>query len=227
MALILLAEDDYYLGRDLKLMLEHEGYQVLAAGSVKEAVQLFLSAPVIDLFLLDYWLPDGDGFLLLSKIRERSHAPILFLTACDDEQTVSQGLDAGADDYILKPFRKAELISRIRANLRRRGFEREQAVMVSGTLRLDPFSHEVSVSGVPVKLRPTEYRLLLLFMENPGLLFSRERLVEALSEDDPEYISEDNVLNVEISRLRKALPPGLIETVRGFGYRFVGEVRKL
>ena len=85
----------------------------------------------------------------------------------------------------------------------------------------------MSVSGVPVKLRPTEYRLLLLFMENPGLLFSRERLVEALSEDDPEYISEDNVLNVEISRLRKALPPGLIETVRGFGYRFAGEVRKL
>ena len=227
MALILLAEDDYYLRRDLKLMLEHEGYQVLAAGSVKEAVQLFLSAPVIDLFLLDYWLPDGDGFLLLSKIREKSRAPVLFLTACDDEQTVTRGLDSGADDYILKPFRKAELISRIRANLRRREMQREQAVLVSGPLQLDPFSHEVTISGEAIKLRPTEYRLLLLFMENPGLLFSREHLIEALSEDDPEYISEDNVLNVEISRLRKALPPGLIETVRGFGYRFAGEVRKL
>lgn len=227
MAVILLAEDDFYLKRDLKLMLVQEGFQVLTAGNVKEAVQLLLSASIIDLFLLDYWLPDGDGLQLLLKIRERSGAPVLFLTACDDEQTIIRGLDSGADDYILKPFRKAELISRIRANLRRRGFEREQAVMVAGTLRLDPFSHEVSVSGVPVKLRPTEYRLLLLFMENPGLLFSRERLVEALSEDDPEYISEDNVLNVEISRLRRVLPPGIIETVRGFGYRFVGEVRKL
>lgn len=226
MAVILLAEDDFYLRRDLGLMLKEEGCSILAAGSVREAMQYILSRNDIDLYLLDLWLPDGDAFTLLSKIRERSTAPVLFLTACDDEQSVIRSLESGADDYVTKPFRKAELLSRIHANLRRSAVSRGTTVLVSGDLKLDPFRHEVKLKDELLPLRPAEFRLLQLFMENPGLLFSRERLLDALSENDPESLAEDNALSVQISRLRKVLPLDYIETVRGFGYRFAPEVRR-
>ena len=223
---ILLTEDDYYLRRDLKELLTKEGFSVVTARSLSESMQKLLSGQEIDLFLLDLWLPDGDGYAFLSEIRRRTDAPVLFLTACDDEASVIRALEEGADDYITKPFRKAELLSRIRANLRRQSLQREEYVLESGGLTVDVSAHEVRLDGELLPLRPAEYRLLLLFMENPGRLITRDRLLSALEEAYDDDAADDNTLNVQISRLRKALPAGLIETERGFGYRFKGEVRK-
>lgn len=227
MAKILLIEDDFYLRRDLKQMLVKENHEIRTAGSMQEALQYLYTAPDTALFLVDLWLPDGDGFEILDKIRQHTQAPVLFLTACDDEQSVIRALESGADDYITKPFRKAELLSRIRANLRRSSLRTSESVLICGGLRLDPFRHEVTLDGEVLSVRPSEYRLLLFFMEHPGLLFSRERLQEVSAGDDAENVSEDNALNVQMSRLRKLLPKGMIDTVRGFGYRFTGDVRKV
>ena len=226
MAKILLIEDDFYLRRDLGILLREAGHEVLSAGTAKDAVQTVLSRDGIDLALLDLWLPDGDGFLVLEKIRARSRMPVLFLTACDDEESVIRGLNEGADDYITKPFRKAELLSRIAANLRRMEQPSEEMMLISDSLVLNPATHTVTKDGKELSLRPAEYRLLLLMMENAGILLSRERLLMELDSDDAEEAVENNTLSVHISRLRKALPGDLIGTVRGFGYRFTGEVRK-
>ena len=226
MSTILLSEDDYYLRRDLTELLSKEGFSVAAARSLSESIQKLRSGQEIDLFLVDLWLPDGDGYTLLSEIRARSAAPVLFLTVCDDEHSVIRALEQGADDYITKPFRKAELLSRIRANLRRQALAKEENVLESGGLSVDVSAHEVCLDGEILTLRPAEYRLLLLFMENPGRLLTRDRLLSVLEETYIDDAADDNTLNVQISRLRKALPTGLIETERGFGYRFRGEVRK-
>ena len=226
MSTILLSEDDYYLRRDLTELLSKEGFSVAAARSLSESIQKLRSGQEIDLFLVALWLPDGDGYTLLSEIRARSAAPVLFLTVCDDEHSVIRALEQGADDYITKPFRKAELLSRIRANLRRQALAKEENVLESGGLSVDVSAHEVCLDGEILTLRPAEYRLLLLFMENPGRLLTRDRLLSVLEETYIDDAADDNTLNVQISRLRKALPTGLIETERGFGYRFRGEVRK-
>ena len=224
---ILLVEDDYYIRRDLGQMLSGEGYTVFLAESRSEGLQYLFREKDIDLYLLDLWLPDGDGFSLLKTIREGSSAPVLFLTVCDDEPSVIQALEQGADDYITKPFRKAELLSRIRANLRRQTLQQEGVSLEAEGLMLNPQTHEVAYLGEPVSLRPAEYRLLYLLMQNPGILITRERLLSELDQDTYTDGAENNTLNVQISRLRKAVPKNLIRTERGFGYRFTGRVRKL
>ena len=224
MPTILVVEDDDILRRDLSRILSREGYGVLTAASLSEAEAALPGAP--DLFLLDVWLPDGEGFSLLPVIREMSPAPVLFLTACDDEASVIRGLDLGADDYITKPFRKAELLSRIRANLRRTRAGVLDGPLTAGDLVLDPLTHTVTNAGRAIALRPAEFRLLRLFMENPGLLFSRDRLIERLNADPAEDPLEDNTVSVYISRLRGAIGSRYIETVRGFGYRFRADAGK-
>lgn len=226
MVKILFVEDDFYLRRDVRTLLQQENYQVIAAADGREAEQVLLKEKDIALFLLDLWLPDMDGFELLEKVRSESHAPVLFLTACDDEPSVIRALDLGADDYITKPFRQAELLSRIRANLRRMNTLSDAEVLESDGLVLNLSSHEVRLHDVPLSLRPTEYRLLELFMQNPGILLKRDRLLSALDRESLDELLEDNTLTVQISRLRKAIPKELIETVRGFGYRFTGTVNR-
>ncbi len=226
MVKILFVEDDFYLRRDVRTLLQRENYQVIAAADGREAEQVLLKEKDIALFLLDLWLPDMDGFELLKKVRSLSHAPVLFLTACDDEPSVIRALDLGADDYITKPFRQAELLSRIRANLRRMNTLSDAEVLESDGLVLNLSSHEVRLHDVPLSLRPTEYRLLALFMQNPGILLKRDRLLSALDRESMDELLEDNTLTVQISRLRKAIPKELIETVRGFGYRFTGTVNR-
>ena len=226
MVKILFVEDDFYLRRDVRTLLQQENYQVIAAADGREAEQVLLKEKDIALFLLDLWLPDMDGFELLEKVRSESHAPVLFLTACDDEPSVIRALDLGADDYITKPFRQAELLSRIRANLRRMNTLSDAEVLESDGLVLNLSSHEVRLHDVPLSLRPTEYRLLELFMQNPGILLKRDRLLSALDRESLDELLEDNTLTVQISRLRKAIPKELIETVRGFGYRFTGTANR-
>ena len=226
MAVILLVEDDALLRRDLKQLLINDGYSVNTAADLKEARLYSGTAADTDLFLLDVWLPDGDGFDFLSEVRKKSQAPVLFLTACDDEASIIRGLNLGADDYITKPFRKAELLSRIRANLRRSEVVRESRQLISGGLVMDTVRHEVRLHGKMLELRPAEYRLLRIFMENPGRLMMRGQILDRLQEETWEDAVEDNTLSVHISRLRAAVGPGFIETVRGFGYRFKEEVRE-
>ena len=224
MPTILVVEDDNILRRDLSRILSREGYGVLTAASLAEAEAALPGAP--DLFLLDVWLPDGEGFSLLPLIREASPAPVLFLTACDDEASVIRGLDLGADDYLTKPFAMKELLSRIRANLRRTRAGVLDGPLTAGDLVLDPLTHTVTNAGRAIALRPAEFRLLRLFMENPGLLFSRDRLIERLNADPAEDPLEDNTVSVYISRLRGAIGSRYIETVRGFGYRFRADAGK-
>ncbi len=227
MAVILLIEDDRYLQRDLRILLLREGYAVLQAEGIASAKQTILSSSDISLILLDLWLPDGNGLELLPWIREKTRVPLLILSAADDESSVIRGLEEGADDYITKPFRKAELLSRIRANLRRLEYRQEQTILRAGDLMLNPFTHDVTIQEKPVPLTAVEFRLLENFMENPGILLSRERLITMSAQDFLEEDLEENTLNVRISRLRAKIGPGMIETVRGFGYRFNGEVRRI
>lgn len=227
MPTILLIEDDIYLQRDLQILLQKEGYAVLPVSDIAAAKQILLGSSDISLILLDLWLPDGNGLDLLPWIRQRTRVPLLILTAADDEQSVVHGLERGADDYITKPFRKAELLSRIRANLRRLEYEKDQTILESSGLELNPFTHDVTLRDEKLQLTPVEFRLLSLFMENPGILLSRDRLLTASAGDYSDEDLEENTLNVRISRLRMKIGAGFIETVRGFGYRFTGEVRKI
>ena len=150
--------------------------------------------------------------------------PVIFLTACDDEESVVKGLDLGGDDYVSKPFRTAELLSRIQANLRRNG-KRPSDVMKSGQIRVDTHASTVQKDGSEVSLSSIEYRLLVVLMENPGRIVRRESLMEKLWDAWGQEI-EDNTLSVNISRLRRKIGSEYIETIRGFGYRFAKPVER-
>ena len=222
----MVVEDDYFLRRDLKEILTRRGYEVWTAGTEKDAVQVSLQQPDIDLYLLDVWLPDGDGFSLCQRIRSRSNSPVLFLTACNDEESVMKGLDMGGDDYVSKPFRSGELLARIQANLRRALQREPEGRLWCEGISLHLNDGTLLVQEKAVSLRPVEYRLLKLVMLNAGRIVKRERLLELLW-DEAEGAVEDNTLNVHMSRLRAKLGNECIETIRGFGYRFVKEVRQM
>lgn len=223
---ILVAEDDYYLQRDLKELLTGQGYEVVSASSKQEAMQYILSDKNISLYLLDVWFDDGEGFALCEQIRKQSINPVLFLTACDQEEYVVRGLNMGADDYIVKPFRVSELLSRIRANLRRMNYARGQRILVSKELTLNPFQCEVTLSGRVLSLSPTEYKLLYILMKNAGILLKREQLLELLCAELADPV-ENNTLSVQVSRLRSKIGAEYIETVWGFGYRFLPSVTEV
>ena len=226
MSKILIVEDDYYLRRDLKEILSGRGYEAVVAGTKKEAIQVDLQQADIDLYLLDVWLPDGDGFELCQRIRSRSSQPILFLTACNDEESVMKGLDMGGDDYVTKPFRSGELLARIQANLRRSNRKEPESKLWCEGVTLWLNEGTLTVQDKPVVLRPVEYRLLKVLMLNAGRIVKREQLLELLW-DEADNAVEDNTLSVHISRLRAKLGNEYIETIRGFGYRFTKEVRQV
>lgn len=221
---ILIVEDDRYLQRDLKELLIRKGYQVMTALTKKEGMQHILNQKDIDLYLLDVWLPDGEGFELCTQIRKQNLKPVIFLTACDDEESVVKGLDMGADDYIAKPFRSAELLSRIQANLRRQK-QNTGIVLCCDEIVLDQSNESVSKAGKDIGLRPVEYRLLLSLMRHAGRIVKREQLLEKLWDETDESV-EDNTLSVHISRLRRKIGMEYIETIRGFGYRFTKSVQE-
>jgi DNA-binding response OmpR family regulator len=225
MSKILVVEDELFLQKKLRELLEKYGYQVLTASGVSEALYHVQNSPAIDLFLLDVWLPDGDGFELCSRIRRRSMKPILFLTACGDEESVVRGLNIGGDDYIAKPFRTGELISRIQANLRRQTVFRGVKIRKSGEIRLDQAQGRVYKDEEELELGSAEYHLLLILMENAGRIVKREQLLEKLWDDSGKYV-EDNTLSVSMSRLRRKIGGAYIETIRGFGYRFTKPVEE-
>ncbi len=227
---ILLVEDEPGIQELLKFNLTQAGHRVTVTGDAEHALQ-FLRHGLPDVILLDWMLPGMSGIDLCRRLRSDERyqpIPIIMLTARGEERDKVLGLDSGADDYITKPFSPRELVSRIRAVLRRRAPQMTGEAVEIGGLRLDPTSHRVQGGGQTLELGPTEFRLLHFFMTHPERVHSRTQLLDQVWGDD--VFVEERTVDVHIRRLRLALEPsghaGLIQTVRGAGYRFsAGVVR--
>lgn len=220
MTKILLVEDDGQIAAYLGELLRAEGFDTQIASSKKEAGECLL-AQAFDLVLLDVSLPDGNGFSICAEIKREYEIPVIFLTASGDEYSVVAGLDMGADDYIAKPFRPRELISRIRSVLRR--CKKEQRILSCGDLRVNVSSATVTKGEKELFLSALEYRLLLLLMQNKGQILTRNQLLEEIWDASGEYVN-DNTLSVYMKRLREKIEenpqsPRLLHTIRGIGYR--------
>ncbi len=216
-AKILLAEDDEFLRSGLVEMLQKEGYEIHAAGTCAAAKAL-LFGNGFDLIILDVMLPDGNGFDLCREIRNSgAAAPILFLTACDDEIQIVRGLDSGADDYVTKPFRLLELLSRVRALLRRN----TKSAPAAGNIILNEDNMTVNINGNKIYLTPTEYHILCILMRNRGSIVTRDSLLQGIWDCEGAFV-DNNTLSVHISRLREKIGAENIKTVRGVGYRWEG-----
>lgn len=225
---ILVVEDEVDIRDGLCEILVKEGYNAVGCADMEQAKQ-YAAIPGISMFLLDVMLPDGDGFELCKYIRQQLglDAPVIFLTAMDDEDSVVKGLEFGGNDYLGKPFRRRELIARVGAHLNRyrnqNKSDRDMDLLRYGELRLDAASGRLYRNNEEVPIRRNELKLLSCFMENPGILISRERLLELMWDIDGEFV-DDNTLSVAVSRLRKKIGKWngveYIETVRGIGYRW-------
>jgi len=212
---ILLVEDDSALRSALEELLSREGYDVVKTSSVRSAKAEMNSD--IDLIMLDVGLPDGDGVSLCRQWRsEGVLMPILFLTAKDEELDVVRGLDAGGNDYVTKPFRMQELLSRIRALLRRN--QKETTITRSG-ITLDTTKLQASRGEETLQLTVTEYKILAKLISERSII-TRAALLEALWDVDSRFI-DDNTLSVHISRLREKVGGSHIKTIRGVGYQWV------
>ena len=220
MTKILLVEDDGQIASYLGELLRAEGFDTQIAGSKKEAGECLL-VQAFDLVLLDVSLPDGNGFSICAEIKREYEIPVIFLTASGDEYSVVAGLDMGADDYIAKPFRPRELISRIRSVLRR--CKKEQRILNCGDLKVNVSSATVAKGEKELFLSALEYRLLLLLLQNKGQILTRNQLLEEIWDASGEYVN-DNTLSVYMKRLREKIEekpqsPRLLHTIRGIGYR--------
>lgn len=212
---IFILEDDAFLREGLSEMLQKEGYITECASTCSEA-RAALSASRYNLIIFDVMLPDGNGFDLCSEIRKAdSNTPLLFLTACDDEIQVVRGLDAGADDYVTKPFKLLELLSRVRALLRRNS----SAIMKSKDITVNSQNITVMKNGENIFVTPTEFQILSVLIRNNGVIVTRNTLLQNIWDDNNNFI-DDNTLSVHISRLREKIGAEHIVTVRGVGYRW-------
>ena len=212
---LLLVEDDAVLRSGLTELFVREGYEVIQAGSVRDARKNL--TPAVQGIVMDVGLPDGDGVALCREWRMQGEKrPILFLTAKDEEWDVVRGLDSGGNDYVTKPFRMQELLSRVRVLLR--GSEPRQVLSRSGFV-VDEARMQVQKNGEGLPLTLTEYKILLMLMENKAVV-PRERLLEALWDDGGKFI-DDNTLSVHMSRLREKVGAEHIRTLRGVGYQWM------
>lgn len=221
---ILVIEDEPAIQELISVNLSYAGHKVLRAFDAEQA-QTLIRAELPDLILLDWMLPGASGITLAKKLRSDDRTrqvPIIMLTAKGSEHDKIEGLEAGADDYITKPFSPKELMARIKAVLRRRAPQLTDDVVKIGTLSLDPATHRVTGDGVTLTIGPTEFRLLHFFMTHTERVFSRAQLLDQVWGDH--VFVEERTVDVHIRRLRKALEPtghdSHIETVRGAGYRF-------
>jgi two-component system OmpR family response regulator len=213
---VLLAEDDATLGAQLQSTLTQAGYAVDLAPDGQDALHLGLTEPY-DAIVLDLGLPRMDGLSVLQRWRHQGQTtPVLILTARDSWHEKVTGIDAGADDYLTKPFHAAELLARLRA-LVRRAQGLASALLQVGELALDTRSGMVTHHGAPISLTAHEYRLLAYLMHRPGQVVSRSELVEHLYAQD--FDRDSNTVEVFVARLRRKLGADCIETVRGLGYR--------
>lgn len=227
---ILLVEDDFALAMGTEFALQVEGYEVIRAKDVSEA-KLAVTSSKPDLILLDVMLPDGNGYDLCKHIREEGNmVPIIFLTAVGEEANIVQGLELGADDYVTKPYRVKELLSRIAANLRRSKMAtgsvgenaKDKDVYSFGHHEFNNAKFVLYDDGQTVDCTPSELRLLRELLIHEGQVLTRTQLLERLYDTEDNFI-DDNTLSVYMKRLRTKLSDdaSFIETVRGVGYRFV------
>lgn len=217
---LLLAEYDLSVTGDLIRFLSKEGFYVRATPSPADVPDMLISED-FDIVLLDISQPGSDGYALCSAIKGKYDIPVIFISSSDDEHSVVTGLDMGADDYISKPFRSRELLSRIRSVLRRAG--KAQTVLEHGDIRVDTVKGLVTKSGKELFLSTLEYRMLLFFLSNKGRVISREKLLEEIWDIGGGYVN-DNTLTVYIKRIREKIEdnpsaPQIIRTVRGIGYK--------
>lgn len=219
---ILLIEDDVNLTELVRYNLERDGFETALSADGEEGLMMAIERPP-DLVLLDWMLPNLSGIEICRRLRrnaETANVPIIMLTARTEEGDRVRGLEIGADDYVVKPFSPRELIARINAVLRRVRPALSGKMLDHGGITLDSTTHRVTRDGVPVHLGPTEFRMLRHFLENPGRVFSREQLLDAVWGHDV-YV-ELRTVDVHIRRLRKALntdgAPDVIRTVRSAGY---------
>jgi two-component system, OmpR family, phosphate regulon response regulator PhoB len=225
---ILVVEDDPELQEVLTLNLQNAGYRVLRAGTVRQAEAL-LNAALPQMILLDWMLPDTPGLSFARRLRSEARTlgvPIIMLTGRDCESDKITGLEAGVDDYLIKPFSPRELLARIKAVMRRCAPQHADMVVEIAGLRLDPASRRISGSGKDIELGALEFRMLRFFMTHPGRVYSRAQLLDEVWGNNV-YV-EERTVDVHIRRLRQALEPtghkGLLETVRGVGYCFRREL---
>ncbi len=215
---IMLVEDNEAIIMGLEYLLSQEGYQVVTARNMAQAEEL-LARRDVGLVLLDIGLPDGDGFQLCRKVKREGQTPVIFLTAKEDETDVVKGLDMGADDYVIKPFRNRELVSRIRSVLRRSG--KGTSVLRCGDITLNTETGKVTRGGSEIGLTKLEYKILSNMMSCPGKLFTRDEILSDIWDISGNFVN-DNTLSVTVKRLREKLGDSdgrLIKTVRGMGYR--------
>lgn len=219
---LLLVEDDPTLIRMLTSFLTTENFQITSVTGQKAAAEA-VEADQPDLALVDISLAEGNGFAVCANAKELG-VPVIFLTASSDEFSVVTGLDMGADDYISKPFRPRELVSRIRSVLRRAG--KRQSIITLGDLSVDTDKGTVTRDGKEVYLSALEYKLFLVFLNNRGQVLTRDKLLEEIWDSAGDYVG-DNTLTVYIKRLREKIEqdpqnPVYIKTMRGLGYRLEG-----
>jgi two-component system KDP operon response regulator KdpE len=222
---ILVVDDEERMVRFIRMNLEHDGYQVMEALNGKQAIDKLRDTP--DLVLLDVMMPDIDGFEVLETVRQVSSVPVIMLTAKGEEDDRVRGLELGADDYVTKPFSPRELVSRVKAVLRRTEGatgSMHGLIEIDERLRIDFDRREIWLEGKLVKLRPTEYRLLYHLVQNAGWVVSHDQLLQKVW--GYEYRDEPHYVRLYINYLRQKLEkdpsdPRYILTERGVGYRFV------
>ena len=224
---ILLVEDEAALAESVRYSLEREGFGVTVAGDGRIAIERF-RADDPDLVILDLMLPEMSGLDVVRSIRQTSMVPIIIVTAKDSEADKVSGLELGADDYVTKPFSVRELVSRVRAHLRRAraaAAPDQEEVLVGGPVQMDVGRHEVRTHGEPITLPPKEFQLLELLLRRQGRLLTREFLIEEVWGRD--YVGDTKTLDVHVKRIRQKIEadphePEHLLTVRGLGYKYAG-----
>jgi len=213
---ILLVEDNEMIVKGLVYSLSKEGFETNIAYNAQEA-ESKIESNVYDIIILDVMLPDGNGFELCKYIKENKDIPIIFLTAKDDEKDVVNGFNLGADDYVIKPFRTMELISRIYNVLRR--YNKDKNVIEIGQVRIDLEANRVYVDNKEVEFTALEYKILVLLYTNAGKTVTREKILDKIWDVAGNFVN-DNTLTVYVKRIRDKLGKSdVIKTIKGIGYR--------
>ena len=228
---VLMIEDDSTIAFGVKYALEQEGFNIDICKDLESGRQN-INNKEYNIILLDVMLPDGNGYEFCKEIRQTLDTPIIFLTACDEEVNIVTGLDIGGDDYVTKPFRVRELISRMNAVLRRKGNNNENKKVVKfGELSINTLEARVYKKGEEIFLTSVEYKLLLILIQNKNMVLSRTKILEKLWDVTYDFVN-DNTLTVYIKRLREKIEddstnPKYILTVRGVGYKWDGSEKNV